>query len=749
MIIPQKDYVEQEQIGEFKEITSTISEKNLSLVLDNVTKNLYSDPIGAFVRELTSNAVDANKRNYNSEKVKVRIYKESDSIYFEVKDEGKGMTPKVFEEVYMSWFESDKRNDNGQIGGWGIGSKSPLAYTEYYELSTIAEGIQYDYEIVRQAPAPVATLINSFATNKKSGTTVKVEVKNSDDWKLHMATVKQLVYFDNVIVTNEIYYYDNHFKILDHPLFMVRSDEKYPFDKDMHIVIGQVAYPINWNLLGIPRVRVPVGLKFDIGEIPVDLSREVIRYVDDADNAIDVKSVIIKRVKEAKEVLKQLYLERLTLFELKDYVHAINNPRTTINLGGYEVYFGIEMKNVKHNLNINGEIFSFPKEHIDKLLKAFETIDLSKREGSNIRYPSILDIFNSKQNYVHSTTGQLEHWSSLFHKERQVIRRKKLTKQMVNGYASILGLTIERTIFGKFKTVLQSGAIKKVLAFRNAIEQVIHDYTYCYEDVPQQFIDDEKARQEALKEERKGNITYYNEAGNKTVVTLKSLIENYQYVFYVSRSDSDEKKRAFMAMYNSFDSVYNSTYKGKTPRILVVILSETTIAKVKNKTKDLTIKQSYRENGKKKRRYVTKPVYAFLSADKMFKFTELYTQFHKLRYTTLLHSVNRNDMLLNSLSTYYFNLVEKIPTTDTYRINRDSSGRDYIYPYLYFKKEIDAITKNRNYEHEIALNEFMKVADALYLISKNLHDLDNNLIIQRLIKTYKLTKLKTHHYGYL
>lgn len=119
MQITKQDYVEQDQIGTLKEISSTISQSNLALVLDNVTKNLYADPIGAFVRELTSNGVDANKRNESAEKVKVHIYKEGDDIYFTVKDEGNGMSPETFENVYMSWFESDKREDNGQIGGWG------------------------------------------------------------------------------------------------------------------------------------------------------------------------------------------------------------------------------------------------------------------------------------------------------------------------------------------------------------------------------------------------------------------------------------------------------------------------------------------------------------------------------------------------------------------------------------------------------------------------------------------------------
>ena len=119
MELRKDSYIEQETIGDFQQITSSIRPEYINIALDMVSRNLYSNPIGSFVRELVSNAVDANKDNDSSELVKVNIYKEGGQWYFQVKDEGKGMTPEHFENVYMKWFNSDKRNSNDKIGGWG------------------------------------------------------------------------------------------------------------------------------------------------------------------------------------------------------------------------------------------------------------------------------------------------------------------------------------------------------------------------------------------------------------------------------------------------------------------------------------------------------------------------------------------------------------------------------------------------------------------------------------------------------
>ena len=120
MKIEQKEYIEQQTIGEFEEIQSSIRAEDLNFALEAVSANLYSNPIGSFIRELVSNAVDANMDNPDANAlVKVRVFKEGNTWYFSVRDYGKGMSKTHFKDVYMAWFNSDKRNSNNKIGGWG------------------------------------------------------------------------------------------------------------------------------------------------------------------------------------------------------------------------------------------------------------------------------------------------------------------------------------------------------------------------------------------------------------------------------------------------------------------------------------------------------------------------------------------------------------------------------------------------------------------------------------------------------
>lgn len=112
--------VEQSTIGSFDEIQSGIQQEDMGLALTMVSKNLYSNPIGSFIRELTCNGVDANVDAKVDKPVIVHFYKQDEISFVEFKDQGTGMSPDVFKKVYMNWFASDKRKDNSKIGGWGL-----------------------------------------------------------------------------------------------------------------------------------------------------------------------------------------------------------------------------------------------------------------------------------------------------------------------------------------------------------------------------------------------------------------------------------------------------------------------------------------------------------------------------------------------------------------------------------------------------------------------------------------------------
>ena len=60
-------------------------------------------------------------------------------------------------------------------------------------------------------------------------------------------------------------------------------------DEVLHIAYGKVAYPINFKELNIDSINIPVGVKFEIGELLVTPSRESIEYTP------AVKTLILER----------------------------------------------------------------------------------------------------------------------------------------------------------------------------------------------------------------------------------------------------------------------------------------------------------------------------------------------------------------------------------------------------------------------------------------------------------------------
>jgi DNA topoisomerase VI subunit B len=108
----------------------TLSADSTSMIFQIFTKNMYGNPIGSVVREITSNCFDSHiEANVN---LPVVIRKTFDKLtsthYISFIDYGVGMSPERIRDVFAIMFSSTKRGDEKQIGQWGVGSKTPLAY---------------------------------------------------------------------------------------------------------------------------------------------------------------------------------------------------------------------------------------------------------------------------------------------------------------------------------------------------------------------------------------------------------------------------------------------------------------------------------------------------------------------------------------------------------------------------------------------------------------------------------------------
>lgn len=109
-----------------------------SKIITKYITDMYSDPLASAVRETVSNALDACLGQPDRE-VRVWIDNpvfETDDGILHVLDNGKGMSEDDLSTVFSQYGVSNKSKDNNTIGAFGLGAKSPLAYTNIMRVIT-------------------------------------------------------------------------------------------------------------------------------------------------------------------------------------------------------------------------------------------------------------------------------------------------------------------------------------------------------------------------------------------------------------------------------------------------------------------------------------------------------------------------------------------------------------------------------------------------------------------------------------
>lgn len=101
-----------------------------------LSDKMYTNPIQSIIREVLSNAIDANIAAGVQKPVQVHFASALDPVFY-IKDSGIGMTQEEVIKVFGTYGRSSKRNDNSQIGGLGLGAKTPFAYKKNGGMFTV------------------------------------------------------------------------------------------------------------------------------------------------------------------------------------------------------------------------------------------------------------------------------------------------------------------------------------------------------------------------------------------------------------------------------------------------------------------------------------------------------------------------------------------------------------------------------------------------------------------------------------
>lgn len=305
-----------------------------------LSDSLYKNKELAVLRELSCNALDAHvAAGISDVPIKITLPCELDPILL-VEDKGEGMSKTKLEKLYTTYFESTKRDSDDDIGGFGLGSKSPFAVTDNFTVtSTTPEGESTTILSYLDNGIP-KVMVTSHDENSDlpQGTTVQVTFPEN-----RVAAIMQVVFdgqnglfdywktFPEIICSNfaekahldgiEEAKQSNEFKT--GATVLTRTDEGYVCiyprqnSQDLHrnfqVVYGNIAYEIPENLFAKLNIE---GKLFKESSFAVHIDLSTIielspsrEYIEDCESNL---IVIQKIISDVSDQIRKKLLHRLT-----------------------------------------------------------------------------------------------------------------------------------------------------------------------------------------------------------------------------------------------------------------------------------------------------------------------------------------------------------------------------------------------------------------------------------------------------
>ena len=317
------------QEGESQEsIGMSLDLDSAQVLMQMLSKNLYSDAIGSTIRECASNALDSHRRAGIDKPIIVSLNRNNhDNYEFSVEDFGIGLDADDVVNIISKYGKSTKRNSNTELGMMGLGFKAPLAYTSTFYFTARKNGMERKYMMYEGEEVNSIDLLHETPTDQPNGVKVTIPVSYYDRHDFVRKTKEQLAYFENVyfnVMDNEV---SNDFTIHRSEHYQASSLSR---DSYLHVCLDNVYYPLDFSKLGINKINIPIGLRFSLsdGLFPTP-NRESIRYTKEA------KDIILDKIRVVVDHFITKYNE--TVADSDDFLsvmkyHATN--RRYVNVPG-------------------------------------------------------------------------------------------------------------------------------------------------------------------------------------------------------------------------------------------------------------------------------------------------------------------------------------------------------------------------------------------------------------------------------
>ena len=271
-----------------------------------LSSNLYSNPLGSMIRELSTNAYDAHVMVGKADEPFHLTLPNSLEPSFKIRDFGPGLSHNDIMNIYTTFFESTKTNSNDVVGCLGLGSKSPFGVSDSFTVTSFFQGEKTIYSaFLNEDRIPSIALFHKEPTDEPNGLEIEVAI-NADDFRVFNREVNgQLKYFK----TKPLVFGNSNFEwnVDEEYLYSGSNWKMVKGGGSPRVVQGQIQYPINVRNMGkefdeaSPVVREllnkSVLFEVNIGDVNIAPSREALSY--DAKTNQNI-------IKAAEKILEEL-----------------------------------------------------------------------------------------------------------------------------------------------------------------------------------------------------------------------------------------------------------------------------------------------------------------------------------------------------------------------------------------------------------------------------------------------------------
>ena len=340
-----------------------------SKAFEILSSNLYQNKTLAVIREITCNAVDAHTmvgRQISDITVHLPTY--TDPVFY-VRDRGPGLSHDDVLSLYTTYFRSTKDQDNSQIGGFGLGSKSPFAVTDQFTVTSWYAGEKRTYVCYKQDGLPRVNHVSTEGCGTDSGIEVRVPLTRASgtfhDWyeqagrlfRWWPATPSCNIDLSAWKFSDATAAFESEQQVDGGPSWTVREEPPHGT-----VVMGNVPYRLDFNSLpDLPPVvkkvlpSVWLAIRVPMGSVSISPSREALSYDPATIKYLSLRLAEVLR--DLKRTVEADVAKQPTLAAARRYVHA-------------------------HDGIGRGPVMTALKDHIDltwqgRAINAKESIDLS------------------------------------------------------------------------------------------------------------------------------------------------------------------------------------------------------------------------------------------------------------------------------------------------------------------------------------------------------------------------------------